>query len=71
VSTRAGSLIIQLAGIRRAQGLTQREVAARAGIDQAALSHIETGLSGAALDTAERITQALGLELRLVPREDL
>jgi transcriptional regulator with XRE-family HTH domain len=46
---------------RERQGLTLAKVAKRTGIDQAALSKLETGRNGnPTLDTLYRIAQALG-----------
>ena len=51
------------------QGLTQAELAARAGVWQRTVSNIETGASGAKAETIFDLLAALDLELRIVPRK--
>lgn len=51
---------------RRETGLTQEQVAERAGIDRAAYSEIERGQRDARLSTLLRIESALGAHLNLV-----
>jgi transcriptional regulator with XRE-family HTH domain len=65
----AGNLI-KLA--RRDAGLSQRELARRAGTSQATLSAYEAGRKSPSLDTLARIVRAAGLDLRiqLAPRDD-
>lgn len=53
---------------RKAQNLTQAQLADRAGLWQRTVSNIETGTSGAKLDTIFDLLAALDLEIRLVPR---
>ncbi len=57
---------------RRRAGLTQRELAERAGTSQAAIARIERGRQSPSLETLERILHACDLEVRiqLVPRDD-
>lgn len=50
---------------RQTAGLTQEELAERAGIDRPAVSEIERGLRDARLSTLLRIESALGAELSL------
>jgi len=49
-------------------GLTQEELAARAGISQPALARIESGRVIPRIDTVERIFRACGMTLEAVPR---
>jgi len=49
-------------------GLTQQELAKRAGISQPALARIESGRVVPRLDTAERILRACGMTLEAIPR---
>jgi len=49
-------------------GLTQEELAARAGISQPALARIESGRVIPRIDTVERILRACGMTLEAVPR---
>jgi HTH-type transcriptional regulator/antitoxin HipB len=60
-----------LRAARKAKGLTQAELAARAGIWQRTVSNIETGTSGAKVDTIFDLLAALDLELRIVPRSKM
>lgn len=50
--------------------LTQAQVAQRSGIQQRQVSVIERG-GDVMLSTLKKLAQALDLELRLVPREDI
>jgi transcriptional regulator with XRE-family HTH domain len=56
---------------RRRAGLTQRELAARAGTSQSAIARIERGRQIPSLETLQRILRAcdLDLELRIVPHD--
>jgi len=60
-----------LRAARKAQGLTQAELAARAGVWQRTVSNIETGASGAKADTIFDLLAALDLELQIVPRSKM
>ena len=50
---------------RQRAGLTQRELARRAGTSQAAIGRIERGRQSPSLETVQRLLRACGLELRL------
>ncbi len=52
---------------RRAAGFSQRELARRTGVPQAAIARIERGLQVPRTDTLERLLKACGFELRLGP----
>src|SRR5919198_4589930 len=56
---------------RHRAGLTQRELAARAGTSQSAIARIERGRQLPSLETLQRILRAcdLDLELRIVPHD--
>ena len=56
---------------RKANNLTQADLAARAGIWQRTVSNIETSASGAKVDTIFDLLAALDLELRIVPRSKM
>lgn len=56
---------------RKAQNLTQAELASRAGIWQRTVSNIETSASGAKVDTIFGLLAALDLELHIVPRRKI
>lgn len=53
-------LIRRLADLRRHNGLSQTEVAARMGTSQSALARLESGQSDARLSTLMRYAAALG-----------
>jgi transcriptional regulator with XRE-family HTH domain len=57
---------------RRRSGLTQVELARRAGVPQSTVAKIERGRRDPSLSTLERLVRAAGLELRvqLAPRDD-
>jgi len=60
-----------LRNARKAQNLTQAELATRAGIWQRTVSNIETSVSGAKADTIFDLLAALDLELHIVPRSKM
>jgi transcriptional regulator with XRE-family HTH domain len=51
---------------RRRAGLSQRELARRAGVPQATISRIETGVVSPAVDTLEPLIRACGMELEVL-----
>jgi transcriptional regulator with XRE-family HTH domain len=57
---------------RRQAGLTQAELALRAGVPQSTVAKIERGRRDPSLTTLERLVRAAGLELRiqLAPKDD-
>ena len=62
-STRA-LLGARIKELRKSRGLSQNELSERIGIDAKHLSRIEVGNSYPSLDTLERISQALGVEIK-------
>lgn len=52
-----------LVGTRRAAGLTQRQLAAKAGVPQSTVARIESGGIDPRASTLDRLFHALGLEL--------
>jgi transcriptional regulator with XRE-family HTH domain len=50
---------------RLAARLTQRQLAATAGVAQYEISHIENGSANPTLTTLARLSRALGVELRV------
>lgn len=56
---------IAIRDARGEAGLSQTELAARIGIAQSALSRIEAGRANLTLGTLQRVTDALGLSLKL------
>jgi len=61
-------LIKALKAARQAQGLTQRDLSARAGLPQSHISKIESGAVDVKLSSLVELARALDLELVLVPR---
>lgn len=57
----------QLAHRRRTRGLSQRQLAARSGVNQADVSRIERGALSPTTATLERLARALGARLRIEP----
>lgn len=53
---------------RRSAGLTQRELARRAGMPQPAISRIERGLASPRVDTLDRLLRACGRDAVLIDR---
>jgi transcriptional regulator with XRE-family HTH domain len=49
---------------RRRAGLTQRELAERAGTSQAAVARIERGRQSPSLETLQRLVRACGFDIR-------
>lgn len=58
----------QLKAARQKKGLSQRALADRVGVPQAHVSRIEQGLVNPTATTLDQLAAALGLELRLMPR---
>lgn len=58
----------QLRRARKARGLTQRQLAERAGVSRFVVSRTETRGDDTRLSTLEAMAEALELELLLVPR---
>lgn len=59
------SLAKQIRALRSAQKLTQKVVAARAGMPQSVVARIESGQSGISLDTLGRVAHAFGKHIQL------
>jgi len=61
----------QLIALRLARGLTQADLAARAGTQQVSVSRVETGTTVPTLPLLKKLAQAMDahLEIRLVPDE--
>lgn len=58
----------QLAAARRTKHLTQKQLAERAGIDQADVSEIERGAANPTLNKLEAIASAMDLQLNFTAR---
>lgn len=61
------SIISDLEAMRKVQGLTQEELAVRAGVSRMTVSRIEAGFDPK-LSTVWELSRALGLEWVLVPK---
>ncbi len=55
--------------LRKARGMTQRQLAAKSGIQQAEISRIEAGNSNPTLSTIAVLANALDVEFSLAPRK--
>ncbi|TAL38968.1 MAG: helix-turn-helix domain-containing protein [Alphaproteobacteria bacterium] len=65
------SIATELRRARNAQGLSQRALAAKAGIPQGHISNIEHGTVDLRVSSLIEIARTLGLELVLVPQKSL
>jgi predicted transcriptional regulator len=65
IAQRRRRVIGELAGARRAAGLSQTEVAARMGTSQSVVARLESGDIDARLSTLQRYAAAVGRELEL------
>lgn len=68
MSNTLNTLAVQLKAARQKKGLSQRALAERVGVPQAHVSRIEQGLVNPTVTTLDQFAEALGLELRLMPR---
>lgn len=64
----AEEIITQLKEARRHQGLTQRDLSAKAGVPQSHISKIESGHVDIKVSSLVALARVLGLELMLIPR---
>jgi len=55
-------LALNLRRLRQARGLSQEELAHRAGIDRTYVSSLERSVYAAGIDVVDRIAQVLGVE---------
>ena len=60
-------LAVSVVELRRAAGLTQRQLAAKSGVQQADISRIEAGDANPTLATIAALAYALGAELHMIP----
>ncbi|HET7752875.1 MAG TPA: helix-turn-helix transcriptional regulator [Anaeromyxobacteraceae bacterium] len=56
----------ELLSLRKARGLTQRQLSAKTGIQQSEISRIEAAHSNPTVGTVSALARALGAEVRLV-----
>lgn len=62
-------LAMELVQARQAHGLTQAELAERAGLSRMAVQKAESGSTDPRLSTLQVMARAMGMELMLVPTE--
>ena len=55
----------EIVRLRKMQGLSQSEVARRAGLKQPAIARLESGAVRPTLDTIQRVAHALGREVEI------
>lgn len=60
-------LAAELILLRKRRGLTQRQLSATSGVQQAEISRIEGGRANPTLQTLSALARSLGAELRLSP----
>lgn len=68
------SLITSLRRTRRAHGMTQADLAEKAGLSRMAVQKVESGATDPRISTLQVMARAMGMELMLVPtaiRQDL
>lgn len=68
MSDKCIALIDELIEIRKAKGLTQRELAKAANLAQPAIARLESKNAVPQLDTLLKVAAALGCDLAVVPR---
>lgn len=61
------AIIDELIELRKAKGLTQRELAQAANLAQPAIARLESKSTTPQLDTLLKVADALGYQLELVP----
>lgn len=64
-----GVRLMILSDLRRAQSMTQRELAQRAGLSKSTISQLETGLGVASIRTIHLLARALDLPPSALLRE--
>ena len=57
---------LRIATLRKSAGMTQEELARRAGVDRGNLSRIEAGRYAVTLETVQAIATALGMTVDIV-----
>lgn len=61
----------KLRRLRKAQGLTQGELAEKVGVDIKTIVRYETGKNSPKVETLELITKELGAKIVLIPEKEL
>lgn len=59
----------RLQEVRKAQGMTQQDVADKSGVTRTTVSKIEAGKFNAGVDIVDRLARSMGASLDIVPAE--
>jgi DNA-binding XRE family transcriptional regulator len=62
------TLAADLIALRKASGLSQKQLASESGVQQADISKIERGLVNPTIGTIEKLARPLGAQVRMLPR---
>lgn len=63
------TLAADLIALRKARGLSQKELANESGVQQADISKIERGLVNPTIGTVEKLARPLCAQVRMLPRD--
>ena len=63
------TLAADLIALRKASGLSQKQLAKASGVQQADISKIERGIVNATIGTIEKLAQPLGAQVRILRRD--
>lgn len=64
------TLAADLIALRKARGLSQKQLASESGIQQADISKIERGLVNPTIGTIEKLARPLCAQVRMLPRAE-
>ena len=62
------TLAADLIALRKASGLSQKQLAKASGVQQADISRMERGIVNPTIGTIEKLAQPLGAQVRMLPR---
>lgn len=63
-------IIFRTKAVRQWKSLSQKDLAAKAGVSQSTIAQIETGRLSPSIDTLDEISQALGVKISAFFAED-
>jgi len=63
------TLAADLIALRKARGLSQKQLASASGVQQADISRIERGLVNPTIGTVEKLARPLRAQVRMLPRD--
>jgi DNA-binding XRE family transcriptional regulator len=63
------TLAADLLKLRKARGLSQKQLATQSGVQQADISKIERGLVNPTIGTVEKLARPLCAQVRMLPRD--